>query len=143
MQEREVKESGDRCDERGTGTRAVRLDLDARHGRERPAQGGGHPPPGHAVASVRPRPARRTGGEKGQRDSEAVCRQPGGCHHLCGGKIAGLVQVQPAALQADVHQSAEERRDGRENHRRGSDGREVGHEFFGIHGDTLREHRPA
>lgn len=143
MQEREVKESGDRGDERGICARAVRLDLDARYGRERPAQGGGNPPPRYAVATVRPRPARRSGGEKGQRDSEAVCRQQGGRNHLRGGEVAGLVQVQPAALQADVHLAAQKRCDGCKNHRRGGDGREVGHELLGVHGYPVREHRPA
>jgi hypothetical protein len=39
----------------------------------------------------------------GNEIAKHLCRQQRGCHHLCGGKVAGLVQVQPPALQADFH----------------------------------------
>ena len=48
-----------------------------------------------------------------ERDCQAFCREQRGYHHLRGGKVAGQLQVQSAALQADVHIAAQKWSDGR------------------------------
>ena len=82
------------------------------------------------MATLRPRAARRTRRAQGQRDRQTVRRKQGRCNHLRRREVARQLQVQPAALQADVYLAAQKRRDGGANHRRGCNGREERHELL-------------
>ena len=77
------------------------------------------------------------------RDLQEPRREQRGCNHLRGGEVTGQLQVQPPALQADFHKPAQKRCDGCAYHRRGGNGRKIGHEFLGIHGVALRQYRPV
>ena len=130
VQEREGSQGRHRRDERGTGAGDLRLDLHAGTGVNAQKRAVAVHHPRYAVAPLRLRAARRTRRAQGQRDRQAVRGKQGRCNHLCRRKIARQLQVQPAALQADVHLTAQKRGDGCANHRRGCDGREVGHELL-------------
>ena len=140
MQERKGSQGRHRRDERGKGAGDFRLDLHARNGRKRAETGGGGASSRHPVATLRSRAARRACRAKRQRGSQVLRGRQGGRDYLRGGEVARQLQVQPASLQADLHLAAQKRCDGCAYHRRGRDGREIGHELLRIHGYSFREH---